>query len=185
MSSAPQIVCQVCGTRQDNAWDCAFCGSALHDKPRHWEVPVAPLPDLEPTAVGDGGNVAVPTMPDLEPTAVGAAPEPLPDWVPELEPTAFGEVGQVPVEPLPDVEPTAVAEPATPAAAMGSTTCRYCGTPWAPGGSIFCGRCGMRVGLATQTVAAADEDSATCTSCGRQDQPIGGLCAGCHTRVRR
>src|SRR5690606_34338145 len=65
-----QIVCGVCGTRQENAWDCAVCGAALHDRPRHWQVPVEPLEGLEPTRIGDGGNVAAARLPDLMTTAI-------------------------------------------------------------------------------------------------------------------
>lgn len=179
-----QIVCGVCGTRQENAWDCAVCGAALHDRPRHWQVPVEPLEGLEPTRIGDGGNVAAARLPDLMTTAIVDGVEPLPERLEGLEPTSLSAPVELPPDPLAELEPTAFAPAPLPAPRMG-TICRYCGTAWEPGGSIFCARCGMRVGEPPARASAGGEAGrATCPGCGLPDQKVGALCSNCHERVR-
>lgn len=186
MSAAPQIVCPVCFTQQDNAWDCAVCGSALHDRPKHWAVPVEQVQELEPTLFGDAGNVSLEPMPDLELTSADDGVEPLPDMLDGLELTRYDDVP----EPLPDAvpafEPTAIDAPA-PAAVPGPVACRYCGTPWQAGMSVFCARCGMRVASRPAPAPVRADASAvrTCRGCGMPDQALGSLCKSCQQPITR
>lgn len=182
MSQQPQIVCQVCFTQQDNAWDCVVCGSALHDKPRHWAVPVEQVEGLELTALPDAGNVMMERLPGLETNSADDGVEPLPEVLEGLELTSY-ETPAVATAQLPDFEPTALDAPAAPVR-PGATACRYCGTPWYPGGNIFCARCGMRVGSAPRAAREEErEGRAACQSCGLPDQPVGGACRGCQQKV--
>lgn len=169
----PQIVCRVCGTRQENAWDCAVCGRPLHERPRV-AVAVEPPPGFEPTRLNEDANVGVGTLPDLVPTALDDGGEPLPERFDLLEPTSFA-AAEAPVEALPDLEPTAFAEVEVPAAAQ--VVCRYCGTAWHEGQSIFCSRCGMRVG--TRARRREEEAIVACRSCGARGQRPGRLCSHC------
>ncbi len=185
--SAPQIVCPVCHTQQDNAWDCVVCGASLHDRPKHWAVPVQQVEGLETTRLDEAGNVALDRMPGLELTSVDDGIEPLPDGLEGLEPTHF-ETQDVPVqtEPVPAFEATALDEKVA-APVPAAIACRYCGTSWQQGMSVFCGRCGMRVGAAPGAAAkrltAADGDLATCRGCGLPEQRVGSLCGSCQQPV--
>lgn len=185
--STPLITCPVCFTQQPNAWDCAVCGVGLHDKPRHWAVPLEPVEGLEITSLETAGNVAVEAMPDLETTALDDGVEPLPESVDELETTAFEPVQALPPSYVPEFEPTALDAREPGAEALAAVACRYCGTPWPPGSSIFCGRCGMRVGSRAPASSAAVEvgGEAACRACGSPGQPLGGLCGDCGQPVVR
>src|SRR5690606_31920898 len=125
----------------------------------------------------DGGNVALERMPGLELNGVDDGYEPLPEVLEGLELTSFAPVEAAPV-PVLDLEPTAL--PAvgevTP---RGAAACRYCGTPWQAGRSIFCARCGMRVGEAPPPRADEAGERGVCTGCGLADQPIGRACRAC------
>ena len=177
MSATQQIVCPVCFTQQPNAWDCAVCGAALHDKPKHWAVPVEQVEGLEITRFDDPGNLALEPMPGLERTGLDDGWEPLPEEVEGLEPTHFEASGPVVPEPIPTLEPTALAAPEGHAAPQG-TSCRYCGTPWDPRGSVFCSRCGLRVHTRPRQEAKM-ETGVTCPGCGMPDQESGSFCRSC------
>lgn len=185
MSAAPQIVCPVCFTQQDNAWDCAACGSPLHERPKHWAVPVDPVEGLELTALGDGGNAAAEPMPDLEPTAADDGVEPLPEVLEDLEVTRYEDAPEPLPEALPAFEPTAL-DTREAAAPAGPIACRYCGTPWREGSSVFCAGCGMRVSARAATRApVGDADLRTCRGCGMPEQVLGTLCKSCQQPIVR
>lgn len=195
--SAPQIVCPVCHTRQPNAWDCVVCGGSLHDKPRHWQVPVEALEGLETTALATEDPVGVERLEGLEITSLGGGGAPPEGGVPleGLETTHF-DGGDLSFEtdlaidvvmdddvlPLPGLEPTSFEAETLPTPLL-PTVCRYCGTPWREG-SIFCGGCGVRV---TSLVRSSGEDSdpatTTCRACGTLGQVPGRLCIGCGQKV--
>ena len=96
------------------------------------EAEVAPLDDLERTAVAEA-DAARATPP----------PEAPPEW---LEDTHHPPA-PVTVATLPDVEPTAHgAAPSAPRDPFALPVCRYCRTPAAPGDS-FCERCGVKLDI--------------------------------------
>lgn len=180
--SAPQIVCPVCHTRQPNAWDCAVCGGSLHDKPRHWQVPVQPLEGLETTALSDPGQPAVELLEGLEITSfAGEGPIETAGPLEGLETTGWGEFGDGPVEALPDLEATSFVVDALPTPLL-PTVCRYCGTPWREG-SIFCGGCGVRVATRGSDGDHAGSATVTCKACGVLGQVPGRMCLGCGQQV--
>ncbi len=182
MSAAPQIVCQVCFTQQDNAWDCVVCGSPLHDKPKHWAVPVQQVEGLELTRFEDGGNVSFERIPDLVLTSADDGIDPLPDELEGLELTRYGEV-EVAAEIVPEFEATALVSSA-PAAVAAALACRYCGTPWQEGTSVFCARCGMRVSSRVAPRAPAlQTGQVSCRGCGMPDQVVGSLCRSCQQPI--
>jgi DNA-directed RNA polymerase subunit RPC12/RpoP len=179
MAETPSIVCPVCSTSQPNAWFCVVCGKALHDLPKHLPVETPVLPDLELTAAAPVVNAAVVPLEGLEPTH--HAPEPAPfGRIADVEPTAAAEV---PMEPLPGFEPTAVAAPSAPTP-YGPVVCRYCGTPWTPGTSRVCDRCGGRIVVPDAYLGAGEGEPAegrhvVCPSCGAWEQVPGRRCVGC------
>jgi len=102
----------------------------------------------------------------------------------ELETTAVSGPVEVQAEVVADIEPTALAagEPAT-AAATGDATCRYCGTPWRPGSSIFCARCGMRIPTQGAPRTEAASSLTNCPGCGTPGQTVGARCSSCGQKV--
>jgi hypothetical protein len=182
MAETPSIVCPVCFTSQPNAWFCAVCGKALHDLPRHLPVETPTLPNLELTAAGPVVNAAVVPLEGLEPTHHEPAPEPR-GRIAEVVPTA-ADLPEVPGEPLPGFEPTAVVAPSAPTP-LGPVACRYCGTPWVPGTSRVCDRCGGRIAVPEAYLRAGEEGKpaeaprVVCPSCGAGEQVPGRRCAGC------
>lgn len=183
--SAPQIVCPVCHTPQANAWDCVVCGGSLHDKPRHWAVPVEALSDFESTPFADPGSLPVEPLAGLEQTAfVGwEAASPLP--IEGLETTAYEISGEISLDVVPGLETTAF-EPDGLPTPMLPVICRYCGTSWREG-SVFCGGCGVRVGSSQRAGAerASGErtESLACKACGAPGQASGSRCARCGHQV--
>lgn len=145
--SVPEIVCQFCHVRQPNAWDCASCGRPLHERPTLQGLETPALPELELHAF-DAGNVAVAAVEGFEVTALVDDSAPPPDLPPAtlegLEVTLLDDPGAVPEDLSIELEPTQVAD-AEALEERGPVTCRYCGTPWREGMSVFCVRCGMRI----------------------------------------
>lgn len=182
--SAPSIVCPVCHTQQPNAWDCVVCGGSLHDKPKHWQVPVAPLEGLETTALPDTGNLALDRLEGLEITSHTEAPPPaLGGRLEGLEPTGFETTAfEGPGETLEALEPTSHGVEALPSPLL-PVTCRYCGTPWREG-SIFCRGCGVRVTTLQKAPEGAEPATVTCSHCGTLGQVPGRPCIGCGHGVR-
>lgn len=145
--SVPEIVCQFCHVRQPNAWDCAQCGRPLHERPTLAGLETHALPELELHAF-DAGNVAVPALEGFEVTALVDESAPA-AWPPAatlegLEVTLLDDPGDVPADLSIELEPTQVAD-AEVFEERGPIVCRYCGTGWREGMSVFCVRCGMRV----------------------------------------
>jgi len=143
------IVCQVCHTRQPNAWDCAVCGRPLHERSTAAGLVTETLPELELTSLGDGGDAHVPPVDGLELTALvdeGTEVPAAAGTVEGLEPTLIDDPGEPPPlrDPELEIEPTPLAPIEAPTG-RGPVVCRYCSTPWREGSSRFCPRCGMRV----------------------------------------
>jgi hypothetical protein len=174
--------CPLCENVQPGGEACDVCGKAFAPG-EAIPVPVAPLPDLERTALeAAAGGPDAPTLEALEPTAspagavVGTAP------VDGLEPTSIGPVA-VAAETLPDLEPTLEA-PLPPEAPLpgAGTACRYCRTPAVPG-QAFCSRCGMRLPAAdARREGDTGVEAHACTQCGSPTRQ--GLCPSCGARVR-
>jgi hypothetical protein len=183
--SQPTIVCQVCETQQPNAWDCAACGAALHEKPRHWTIAVPPIEGLEGTRLTDAGNVVIERLPGWEPTEQNADAA-IPDLpLAGLEHTSFEPAAEVAASaPMPGFESHRL-EPGGPSAPLSALACGACGTPWRPGASAFCERCGLRLSIPRARAGAPSAGtSVACPACGVGNLAIGADCPRCGLRIR-
>ncbi len=175
--SAPMIVCPVCEHAQPEGAECALCGKRFGGAAT--ATPVAPLEGLETTRHAAGGVALPASIPELEPTRHAAAPL-VADAVPDVEPTAAAPV-DVAAAPLPDLERTQAELPGDgPTPLPAQVICRYCRTP-AGAGERICGRCGMRLPVASPPAApVAEADRPRLCSCGA---PVSGaLCPSCGAR---
>lgn len=196
------IVCLFCETQQPNAWDCSACGRPLHERPTNQPVQVevvagleqtrlegadvaavaqAAVEGLEATSIVDSGRIAITAevVADLQSTALvdSASLGTTEELMPGLQQTR--------VEDAPADGPTPTAE---------TIACRYCGTPWQPGMSQLCARCGMRLPIpaalrrpaaaATPAKAQVEQDRVTCTTCGARAQLPRTMCGSCGQLVR-
>ncbi len=144
--TVPQIICPFCHSRQPNAWDCAVCGRALHERPTSQGLQVAPLPELELHRQADVGDVPDAPVDGLELTALADGSGGDAAALEGLEPTLLDDGGNValPQDPSLEIEHTQL-DDGPMKLAPGPVICRYCGTPWRDGSSIFCARCAMRI----------------------------------------
>jgi hypothetical protein len=168
--------CQLCESSQPIGDACDVCGRPFAageavalpvpvlpelETTRHTalpDVPISPLPDLEPTAQQDGG-AALPTEPvdGFSPTAA----EPVRV---DAEPLEVERIGD-------DAERDRPSEP-------GPVACRYCRTPGVPGEHL-CAVCGMRLPLVRPPPATAGAPE-RCRDCG---MPMAGSrCPACGAR---
>jgi hypothetical protein len=176
--------CPLCENVQPAGEACDVCGRAF-PRGEAIPVPVAPLPEIERTALDlPPGSADGPSSPldDLEPTSAPGAGAVAVTSVEGLEPTRADAVAVAP-ESLPDLEPTGEAPiPGDPLALDVGTTCRYCRTP-APLGTAFCARCGMRLpGADAGRGAVAAPPDGACWQCG---SPVSReTCPSCGARVR-
>jgi len=178
--------CPLCENVQPGGEECDVCGRPF-PRGEGVPVPVAPLPELERTALEVPSGAPVPAEPTaameaLEPTAAPDAGAVAVAAVEGLEATRIAPV-RVEAVAMPDLEPTAEAPiPGGPEPAGAGTVCRYCRTPAAPGES-FCARCGMRLPAAdVGREAVAADPSGTCWECG---SPVTReTCPSCGARAR-
>jgi hypothetical protein len=175
--------CLLCENVQPAGEACEVCGRPF-PRGEGIALPVAPLADLEPTAIDASGPTLAGGAPleSLEPTAASGTGPVAADVVAGLERTATAAVTVV-AEPLPDLEPTAgapVPGEAEPSGQGGA--CRYCRTP-APAGQAFCARCGMRLPAGdVGRERAAEGAEATCWQCGVATTRE--TCPACGARAR-
>jgi hypothetical protein len=178
--------CPLCENVQPGGEECDVCGRPF-PRGEGVPVPVAPLPELERTAIeippGAAASAEPPgTLEALEPTAAPDAGAVAVAAVEGLELTRAAPVGVEAVT-LPDLEPTGEAPiPDLPVPDGAGTTCRYCRTPAMPGQS-FCARCGMRLPSGDMGREAAPAGPpGTCWQCG---SPVAReTCPSCGARAR-
>jgi hypothetical protein len=157
--------------------ECPTCGQVFSEVAV--QASVMPLADLEPTLMSVG-EVRVQADPDLEPTAVGAVGTVALEAFPDLEVTVIAPV-KAAAEVMPDLEPTALGEADMPTEESVRIRCRYCGNEGQADG-LFCDRCGMRLPReGTAKVAAVRSLTAgrKCRACGSHDFSPEGKCMEC------
>jgi len=172
-------VCPVCEHVQPSGEACEVCGRSLATL-GNAPVPVAALPDLEPTLAARV-DVVPDAVPGLEPTRFdGVGDVEAADSVEGLERSTI-DLPDVPVEPVPDLEHHR-AEPIPDGGPdpLALLACRYCRMPAAPGERI-CGRCGMRLPLFDARNLAAEAADMICNDCGSTGP--GPRCRRCGARM--
>jgi hypothetical protein len=175
------IVCPVCEHAQAQGAECEVCGKRLVVGLSPADRAIPPVDGLEPTRFVSS-DVLDERLPDLEPTLRGADAPFREERTPDLEATAAAPV-DVDSPPVPDLERTDLVVPDDgPTLLPEVVTCRYCRTPAAPGERI-CGRCGMRLPIASAlSPKAAAEELRVCT-CGTAVRPDASLCPACGARL--
>jgi hypothetical protein len=178
-------VCALCEHVQEVADTCEVCGRPVlgGGATRTFVTPL--VEGFEATSLPPAAAAELAPLPELEPTALEpavlagdvAAPQGTADWI---EDTALPSAGAVAIEPL-EVE-RVVPEPREPSLeAWRPVVCRYCRTQ-AGEGQAFCERCGMRLPVLGR--AGGEEEpvvAVRCRSCGAVGS--GTTCLGCGARL--
>jgi hypothetical protein len=156
--------------------ECQVCGHVFSESAV--VASVTPLVDFEPTLMSVG-EVRSEIDPDLEPTAIGAIGAVALEAFPDLEATVIDPVSAS-AEVVPDLETTALGEQDLPTEESDRVRCRYCGNEGQAEG-LFCDRCGMRLPRASTVVTAAPSrvEGQKCRVCGSRDFSPEGKCMDC------
>lgn len=173
--------CPLCEHVQAAGAECDVCGHRLTG-PGTGDLPVAPLPGLEPTRM-ERVEVTPDAMPELEATLRAPAQAPHEDsgWVERSHapPVAEEQLERVPdlehhrAEPVPDL--------GGPLDPLAPVVCRYCRSTAMPGDK-FCGRCGMRLARFDPVrLAGSERGEMVCRDCGAMG--AGPRCRRCGARM--